>query len=600
MYSPFVLPFCFGVVFLLAVSVVKYIRWMGAFSPAQRSQVRAGLRSVRLMPAAWEMVREGLLHLRITRHHWLLGCMHRSLAFGWFLLIVAGALQALLACGGSHPFYAAIFFNYFEPRSERIGAFRQSALFANLMDLLLLYVFAGLLLAVCKRLWSKSVGIRRTPRHNISDRVAKGSLWCIFPLRLLAEASTAARFGNGGFLVRAAARPIAALGWNAPFFEYQSWMLYSLSLGCFFCFLPFTRYMHIFTELLLIFFRRLGLREEEQPTGYTRFELSACSRCGICIDGCPVSRQLDHQGSQGVYLLQALRNKDIWGRAERMAEACVVCGRCSAECPVGLDLETLRRQVRAAGRAAIDKAGGFAMLDGVKPFNAVGRVAYFGGCMSHLTPATTEAMKRIFKAVGQPYWHMDERQGICCGRPLQQQGLERQAAELRRRNTELIEQSHAAFLVTSCPICCQSFRKEYHLSVPVLHHTEYLARLLAGGRLHLRPDGTRATYHDPCELGRGCGVYEAPRQVLSAALQLLPTRQEREHSLCCGYSLGSTAFSNEELARIRDASLQNLLAPQPDLVATACPMCKKAFTRGQELPVKDVAEIVAERLAVRG
>lgn len=596
MFSPFVIPFCIGVLVLLAISMVKYLRWASAFSPAQRAVAWQNLRTARLLPAVWEIVREGLLHLRISRHHWLLGYMHRSLAFGWFLLIVVGAVQALLACRGGHPFYAAIFFNYFEPREPRITPFGQSALFAHLMDGLLLYVLSGLGLAMFKKVWSRPMGMRRTTRHNLTDRAAKAALWCIFPLRLLAEAATSARFGGGGFLVAAAARPITALGLASPFFEYQAWLLYSLALGVFFCLMPFSRYMHIFTEPLLILFRRMGLREEERPTGYTRYELSACSRCGICIDGCPVSRQLGINDTEGVYLLQTLRNKDLFHRAGDIAEKCLVCGRCSADCPVGVDLEAVRRQVRAEARQPLDTPEGYRMLEEIRPFNAVGRIAYFGGCMSRLTPAATEAMKAIFRAAGQPFWHMDEVQGTCCGRPLLQQGFVRQAEALRRRNTELIAQSHASLLVTSCPICCQSFRKEYRLPIPVLHHTEYIARLIAEGRIALRADDTRATYHDPCELGRGCGVYEAPRQVLRASLRLLPARQERQHSLCCGFSLGSTVFDNGQLARVRDASLENLLAPEPDIVATACPMCKKAFTRGLDLPVKDIAEIAAERL----
>ena len=39
--------------------------------------------------------------------------------------------------------------------------------------------------------------------------------------------------------------------------------------------------MHIFTELLLIYFRKIGVKEETVKTGYTYFELNACSRCGV-------------------------------------------------------------------------------------------------------------------------------------------------------------------------------------------------------------------------------------------------------------------------------------------------------------------------------
>ena len=38
-----------------------------------------------------------------------------SLAFGWFLLIVIGHLEVVVAKGGlNFPFYYAIFFRYFE------------------------------------------------------------------------------------------------------------------------------------------------------------------------------------------------------------------------------------------------------------------------------------------------------------------------------------------------------------------------------------------------------------------------------------------------------------------------------------------------------
>lgn len=599
MFSLFVIPFCLGVLALLVISVIKYFNWYRGFDRKQQTLIRKNILSWKFLPAIWEMIRESLLHWRITRHNVILGYMHRSLAFGWFLLIVVGAVQAVLAFPNGHPFYVAIFFNFFEPRATNIAHFASATQFANLMDILLLYVFSGLTLAIFKKFWSKPLGMKRTTRHNLTDRVAKAALWCIFPFRLLAEGATSAIYHNGGFLVVAMGNMLRAMGLDNDIFEYNTWMFYSLALGVFFTLMPFTRYMHIFTEVFLIYFRKLGLREGDQKSGYTLYELSACSRCGICIDGCPINRELDITNIQGVYLLQTIRNKDLFNKEQDIANMCMVCGRCSTDCPVGIDLATIRRQVRSQAVKPIDHPDGFQYLKRQQHFNAIGRVAYFGGCMSHLTPGITEAMEQIFQAANQNYWYMDKESTMCCGRPLLQQGLIRQADELRNLNKRLIAKSKATMLVTSCPICYQSFTQEYKLDIPVMHHTQYIDMLIKTGRIKVAKSDMRVTYHDPCELGRGCGVYDEPRRVLSAATTLLPTREEREKSLCCGYNLGNTHIETSQQQLIRDAALRNLTEPQPDRICTACPMCKKALNRANDLPVSDIAEIIAKQLILQ-
>ena len=597
-FSVFVMPFMIGVVFLLFFSIVKYWRWMHGFDKLQRAVIRKNIWTWRFLPAIWEAFREGLLHWRITKKNVLLGYMHRSLAFGWFLLIVVGAVQAMLAFPDGHPLWMAIFFNYFEPEVD-LSHFVHASFFANLMDALLIYVLTGLLLAMLKKVWSRPMGMKRTTRHTLMDRVAKMALWAIFPLRLLSEGVTASLYGNGGFLIAGVGRFVDSIGLADPAFEYTCWMLYSVALGTFFSLMPFSRYMHIFTEVFLIYFRQLGLRDSDKKTGYTMFELSACSRCGICIDGCPMNRQLGIVNMQGVYMLQSVRNLELQKNAEPLAENCLMCDRCVADCPVALDLSVIRRQVRIKNKTAIDSRGGYTYLRNVQPFNAIGRVAYFGGCMSHLTPDITKSMETIFNAVGQKYWYMDRDETICCGRPLLQQGFENKAFELRRKNTEMIVNSKATMLITSCPICYQSFKKEYNLPIPVLHHTEYINMLIESGQLTVRRDDRRVTYHDPCELGRGCGIYEQPRNILRATTTLLSTKEEREHSLCCGFNLGNPLLDIEQQTAIRNAARDNLLQPHPDAIATACPMCKKAFLRSENIPVKDIAEIVAANIIDR-
>lgn len=638
-FNGFIIPFLIGVIVLFAVCIYKYVRWLRRLDEKQRDVLRHNWYSWKTIPAIWEMIREGLLHKRILQKNLILGIMHQAFALGWFLLIVVGAIETNVAFThfnheqkvermeeleeqGSwyafeketghmpkrryytdaqgnkvhleyhRPFYIGIFYRYFV--HETPTSFVDSHFYANMMDGLLMYVFLGLTLALVKIMYSRFLGLRRTTKHSIFDRFAKFSLWMIFPMRLLAESVTACLYGNGGFFTQMIGNiydPMIVAG-----LEDSLWMMYSLMLMIFFICMPFTRYMHIFTELILIWLRKIGVTESDAPTGYTRFELNACSRCGVCIQGCPMDKSLEDHSMQSVYLIRAIRNHERIGPLKMMADNCLMCDRCQVDCPVGIDLSAIRRQVRDKG--SLDTEGNYAYLkEQRKPFNAVGRVAYFGGCMSHLTPGITEAMEKIFQAAGQKYWYMDRNRTVCCGRPLRQQGFLKQAAELRDRNTETIRNAGVTLLVTSCPICYRSFKDEYDLPVPVMHHTEYIEMLIKEGKLKLRHDDRHVAYHDPCELGRGCGIYDEPRSVLRQVTNLQKTHYQKDKSICCGFNLGNTVLSLDQQAKIRDAAMKNLTAGNPDAIATACPMCKKAFQHGTDAcQVQDIAEIVAANI----
>src|SRR5574344_609125 len=588
-FSPFVLPFCAAVLVLLGICIWKYVRWYKHFDRLQKAIFLKNLISWKFIPALWEAFREGILHVRISRKNLVLGYMHRSIALGWFLLIVVGAIESHMAPTESHPFWMGIFFRYFVHDTPSPGI---SMFFANLMDFLLLYVLSGITLAYIKKIYSRIVGMKKVTKHVIFDQFAKFSLWSIFPLRLLSESLSATLYHNGGFLTQTIGDIFSTS--FAGIFELLSWTLYSFALGTFFVAMPFSRYMHIFTEVILIFLRKWGLSENENVSGFTMYELSACSRCGICIDNCPLNKELAIPNGQSVYFLRDLRYKKV---KPEIADNCLLCARCSSDCPVNLDLMAIRQQAR--NKKEFDTSGNYEYLDNVRPFNAIGRVGFYGGCMSHLTPGITQSMIHIFEAAGQKYWFMDQDNTICCGRPLMQQGYLTQAAELRRNNIELIKKSKISLLITSCPICYQSFKKEYKLSIPVIHHTEYIAGLLQSGKIKVRKDDLRTAYHDPCELGRGCNIYNEPRQILQSATHLMKAKVEKEDSLCCGYNLGDTLIDSVQQKQIRDAALENLLYRKPDVIATACPMCKKAFMHSLDFPVKDIAEIVNENLITK-
>ena len=286
-YDHFVIPFLVGTVFMFAVILWKWGRWLWLLPSDDKRAIGRGIFTAATLRAFWEVVCESLLHRKIFRVNPLLGYMHMSLAFGWFLLIVVGWVEAAVVLGAGTPLHAHVFFRYFGPEGETGWN-----PFAFVMDLLLLVVLSGVLLAWFKRMRSRTMGMKRTTRHVFVDRVALTSLWLIFPLRLTAESLTAAIKHNGGFLTGTLGDLIAS-GMSATAvadLNAAAWWAYSFALAAFFIAMPFSRYMHIFTEVPLIFLRRYRLRSGPKEKSFDNFQIQACSRCGICLDPCQLQR----------------------------------------------------------------------------------------------------------------------------------------------------------------------------------------------------------------------------------------------------------------------------------------------------------------------
>ena len=589
-FAPFCIPFMVGAAVMFLTLAWKWGVWLWRLPRADKMRIVRGLPTRRTAEAVWEVVSESLLHRRIFRVNPLLGYMHTSLAFGWFLLIVVGWIETVAYLGFRYvPLQGHVFFKYFATGLEHKPAFD----FA--MDLLLLFVLSGVALAWAKRFRSRAMGLRRTTKHVPGDRVALSALWFVFPARLAAESATCALYGGGGFLTGSLGAWLAGHVGMLPLMNFESaaWWFYSSCLGVFFVALPFSRYMHIFTEIPLIFLRRYGLRSGEKETSYDRFQTDACSRCGICIDPCQLQSVLGKDTVQSVYFLRDRR----YGMLRReTADDCLMCGRCAVKCPVGIDLNTLRLNSRDTMRNVPDERR-YGYFTGLDRSSGTGKVGYFAGCMTLLTPRTLSAMERVFGAAGEEVWWADREGGVCCGRPLKLAGETDSARRMMRYNTELFRKHGITTLVTSCPICLKVFREDYDLpGIEVLHHSEYIHRLLRTGRLAVAHGATRFTYHDPCELGRGSGIYDEPRAVIGAVGELLEPASTRENALCCGSSVANTAISDEGQLRIARAVGAELEATGAEVVVTACPLCKKALGRGVKAPVRDLAEVVADSL----
>ena len=593
-FTPFTLPFVIGSTFMFVWIAIRWTLWLLNLSRVDKLLIRRGIFTRNTLLATWEVVRESLLHVRIFRTNPMLGYMHASLAFGWFLLIAVGWIETTMYLGFDIvPLQGHVFFKYFAPHLNLEAHYTT---FEHLMDALLAVVLSGVALAWFKRFRSRALGLKRTTKHVLFDRIALSALWFVFPARLIAESLTASVYGSGGFLTGSIGHWLTThIPADILLTLYEpSWWFYSTVLGIFFVALPFSRYMHIFTEIPLIYLRRWSLRPAKEHRSYDNFEVHACSRCGICIDPCQLQSDLGINDTQSVYYLRDRRYNML---SLKVANNCLMCGRCEMACPVGINLNTLRLNSRVR-RRNIRHEGRYHYLQGVDRSSGEGRVGYFSGCMTSLTPATQRSMERIFSAAGVDVWYADKDGGVCCGRPLMLSGEIDAAKKMVDSNRALMRKHKIETLVTSCPICLKVFKEEYNLEgVEVLHHSEYIYRLIASGAISVKGDSATYTYHDPCELGRGCGIYDAPRRVIGAVGTLVEAAHNRRNALCCGGSLANTVIDDSQQQRIAQRMTAELESTGCDTIVTACPLCNKTIARATTRQTADIAEIIAKNIS---
>lgn len=608
-FDPFVIPFNIGLYFILIYAVVRSVMWFRELSRTDKLRLQRGFFGNAFAMSLKEIFMESLIHRKILKTNFRLGYMHMSLAFGWFLLILFGTIEAdIFGTKHLNAPYKAIFFRFFNPEHGRAGF---EAGYGFLMDLILAFILSGLFLAIVKRFHASALGMKKTTRLRLPDKIALTSLWLIFPSRLLAESFTSGAYGTGSFLTGSLGSVLASF-LPAQEMAYPFWWLYSLSLGTFFILLPVTRYMHIPAEIFLIFMRNSGIRTGDKAGTYSEVEVHSCSSCGLCIDTCQLNQSAGITTIQSAYLMKGIRNNaDI----KDIADNCLMCRRCDQICPVGIELTPIRmiqRRNEVADHEYRNSCNRYLRsrihLSTVKepelpsynylPVNDPGKaeIVYFAGCMTHLTPAIKNSMIKILDASGLNYIFMDKEGGACCGRPLMLSGQDREARELINFNSRLIQKTGARKLVISCPICYKVFRESYHLDAEVFHHTQFIKSLIDENRISLKYLRKRVVYHTPCDLGRGSGLFNEPKEVLRYVSKLETSRYEDANSLCCGGSLGNLRLSSNDRRKIaRDTAIE-MTGSNPDILATACPLCKKTISSATDTRVADISEIVAEVL----
>lgn len=279
-----------------------------------------------------------------------------------------------------------------------------------------------------------------------------------------------------------------------------------------------------------------------------------------------------------------------------------MCGKCVAVCPVGVDSCSMKTAQRATVTNSLKYDYSYInnsvpAVSTIQDIQQKEKVLYFAGCMTQLTPTILKSMVSILESSNTNYQFADKDGGLCCGRPLFLSGKLDAAKEVIAKNTQLIKESGCTTLLLSCPICMKVFKEDYNLKdIKIIHHTQFIDTLIQEGKIKVTQVAESMVFHTPCELGRGCGVYQEPLNVINSIGELKKAEKEGKESVCCGGSLGSLTLNYEDRTKITQGSLKVLTYNNPDKIITACPLCLKTFKDQSNVPVLDIAQAVCDNM----
>jgi len=249
---------------------------------------------------------------------------------------------------------------------------------------------------------------------------------------------------------------------------------------------------------------------------------------------------------------------------------------------------------------------------GVRTLAEAGQVdvLYWVGCAGAYDPRNqkvSRAFVRILQAAGVDFAILGKEEQ-CTGDAARRAGNEYLFQVLAQANIETLSRYQFNRIVTACPHCFNTLKNEYPQlggRYRVQHHSQFIAELIVAGRLQLTAaPRAHMTYHDSCYLGRYHDEYDAPRRALRAAgMEIAEMTRSRRRGLCCGGGGARVWMEDQSPKRVNWMRADEIAAMGVSTVGVSCPFCivmledgTRARGYGDRVAVKDIAEIVAERL----
>jgi heterodisulfide reductase subunit D len=236
-------------------------------------------------------------------------------------------------------------------------------------------------------------------------------------------------------------------------------------------------------------------------------------------------------------------------------------------------------------------------------------ILYFAGCTTRARYSEDiESHLDLLRKLGFSVKTLEDE--CCCGDPLILSGDTENALKVAQKNAQAFNSAKVDLIATECAGCYRVLAHEYPefgLKMPkVQHMSQVIAENL--GKLKLKDEAKKekVAYHDPCELGRLGGEYDAPRKVIARLAELVEPQATKEESRCCGAGGAMFAIEPEFSVKLAENRIRKDIEPLGvTKLITACPSCvfnltvgasRRGAETGKDIEVFDLSTYLYQKL----
>ncbi len=291
------------------------------------------------------------------------------------------------------------------------------------------------------------------------------------------------------------------------------------------------------------------------------FDVEKCTRCGLCLESCPVIDLDINQAKMEI--------ENLIAGSSFIVNECATCGTCDFHCPNNFTPSDLIKDLKLKLIRELDEKGKIPRISRfLFPFNKPNVFTFYEKEMMNpeevknleewKSPPNSEEIVLLGCSISYLMQYIYDNPTLkrllrgkvfaggidfCCGELYHRSCMPLEKNEIEDRLYSKFSELGVKKLITFCNECYEAYKHEYKKisdEFEVVSIWEYIFNAIKKGDLKITNKlDLKVAFHDACVVKKYPELMDYPRKIIEAiGCEIIELEHNHEDALCCGLSRG--------------------------------------------------------------